>query len=69
MRPRLNPAPPTELLQKPVVGVLLPLPLAGAYDYKLPPGVSTARGALVCAPLGNREVLGAPGRYFAAADG
>src|ERR1700761_3848298 len=39
-------------------GVLLPLPLAGAYDYKLPPGVNAARGALVSAPLGNREVLG-----------
>src|SRR6188768_775464 len=59
MRSRLNPAPPPELLQKPVVGVLLPLPLAGAYDYKLPPGVSAPRGALVCAPLGNRTVLGA----------
>jgi len=59
MRHRLNPAPPPELLQKPVVGVLLPLPLAGAYDYKLPPGVKAARGALVSAPLGNRTVLGA----------
>ncbi len=59
MRARLNPIPPPELLQKPVVGVLLPLPLAGAYDYKLPPGCSAARGALVSAPLGNREVLGA----------
>ena len=59
MRHRLNPAPSPELLQKPVVGVLLPLPLAGAYDYKLPPGVKAARGALVSAPLGNRTVLGA----------
>jgi primosomal protein N' (replication factor Y) len=58
MRPRLNPTAPPELLQKPVVGVLLPLPLAGAYDYKLPPGSSAARGAIVAAPLGNREVLG-----------
>ena len=47
------------MLQKPVVGVLLPLPLAGAYDYKLPAGCNPARGALVSAPLGNREVLGA----------
>src|SRR3954462_11438660 len=39
-------------------GVLLPLPLAGAYDYKLPPGINAARGALVAAPLGNRETLG-----------
>src|SRR6185312_1669600 len=59
IRARLNPAPPPESLQKPVVGVLLPLPLAGAYDYKLPSGVNAARGALVSAPLGNREVLGA----------
>jgi primosomal protein N' (replication factor Y) len=39
-------------------GVLLPLPLAGAYDYKLPRGVNAARGAVVAAPLGNRETLG-----------
>jgi primosomal protein N' (replication factor Y) len=58
MRARLNPTPPPEILEKPVVGVLLPLPLAGAYDYKLPAGGNPARGALVCAPLGNREVLG-----------
>jgi len=58
MRHRLNPAPRPELLQKPVVGVLLPLPLAGAYDYKLPAGINAGRGALVSAPLGNREVLG-----------
>ena len=42
-----------------MVGVLLPLPLAGAYDYKLPAGSHAVRGALVAAPLGNREVLGA----------
>ncbi len=57
-RARLNPAPPPEMLKKPVVGVLLPLPLAGAYDYKLPAGSNAGRGALVAAPLGNREVLG-----------
>ena len=39
-------------------GVLLPLPLAGAYDYKLPRGVNAPRGTLVAAPLGNRESLG-----------
>src|SRR6201996_4887675 len=59
MRPRLNPAPLPESLVKPVVGVLLPLPLAGAYDYKLPAGCNAGRGALVAAPLGNREMLGA----------
>jgi primosomal protein N' (replication factor Y) len=40
------------------MGVLLPLPLAGAYDYKLPREGNAPRGALVAAPLGNREVLG-----------
>ena len=59
IRARLNPAPPPEILEKPVVGVLLPLPLAGAYDYKLPAGCNAGRGALVAAPLGNREMLGA----------
>jgi primosomal protein N' (replication factor Y) len=39
-------------------GVLLPLPLAGAYDYKLPRGVNAPRGTVVAAPLGNREMLG-----------
>src|ERR1700744_238805 len=58
IRARLNPAPPPEIAAKPVMGVLLPLPLAGAYDYKLPAGSNAARGALVAAPLGNREVLG-----------
>ena len=58
MRPRLNPTNPVEIQPKPVVGVLLPLPLAGAYDYKLPPGAKAARGAIVAAPLGNREMLG-----------
>src|SRR6201996_6453717 len=57
-RARLNPAPTPEIAAKPVVGVLLPLPLAGAYDYKLPPGCNAVRGALVAAPLGNREMLG-----------
>lgn len=58
MRPRLNPTPPAELPQKTVTGVLLPRPLAGAYDYKLPPGVAARRGLLVAAPLGNSELLG-----------
>jgi len=38
-------------------GVLLPLPLAGAYDYRL--SEALPRGTLVVAPLGPREVLGA----------
>src|SRR5271170_2011600 len=59
MRPlRHKPAPPPELIPPLRAGVLLPLPLAGAYDYKLPAGVNAPRGALVAAPLGNRETLG-----------
>jgi primosomal protein N' (replication factor Y) len=54
---RFTPAPPPEILAKPAVGVLLPLPLAGAYDYKLPAGCNAPRGAVVSAPLGNRDVL------------
>src|SRR5580698_1355559 len=55
---RHKPAPPPQLVPQLRAGVLLPLPLAGAYDYKLPVGVNAARGALVAAPLGNRETLG-----------
>jgi primosomal protein N' (replication factor Y) len=37
-------------------GVLLPLPLAGAYDYKL--SVPARRGQIVAAPLGPRTTIG-----------
>lgn len=37
-------------------GVLLPLPLVGAYDYRVPVGAE--RGTIVTAPLGPRQVLG-----------
>jgi len=52
--------PADELLLQPAprAGVLLPLPLSGAYDYKLPKGTSLTRGMLVTAPLGPREQLG-----------
>ena len=43
----------------PRAGVLLPYPLPGPYDYKLPRDVEVARGLLVVAPLGSREALGA----------
>ena len=43
----------------PRAGVLLPLPLSGAYDYKLPKGTNVSRGLLVSAPLGPRQALGA----------
>ncbi len=62
MRPaRLKPQNPEvapELAPLERAGILLPLPLAGAYDYKLPRGVNAARGLVVAAPLGNRETMG-----------
>lgn len=39
------------------VGVLLPLPLSGPYDYRLT-NADLPRGSLVIAPLGPREALG-----------
>jgi primosomal protein N' (replication factor Y) len=58
--PALKPAPAHALGTENVsrAGVLLPLPLAGAYDYALPKGVVAKRGALVRAPFGKRELLG-----------
>ncbi len=38
--------------------VLLPLPLAGAYDYRVPPGAQARPGDFVVAPLNQREVIG-----------
>ncbi len=38
--------------------VLLPLPLAGAYDYRVPPPAQARPGVLVVAPLNNREITG-----------
>jgi len=38
--------------------VLLPLPLADAYDYSVPEGLDVAVGRFVIVPLGKREVLG-----------
>ncbi len=38
--------------------VLLPLPLAGAYDYLVPEGMDLQPGAVVRVPLGQRESLG-----------
>lgn len=40
------------------VSVLLPLPLAGTYDYLLPADLPLAPGAVVTVPLGPREVTG-----------
>jgi primosomal protein N' (replication factor Y) len=54
----LRPAGDLLLLPAPRAGVLLPLPLSGAYDYKLPKGTNVQRGLLVSAPLGPREQMG-----------
>ena len=40
------------------VAVLLPLPLAGPYDYRLGPGMSAAAGDFVRVPLGRRIAIG-----------
>ena len=40
------------------VSVLLPLPLAGAYDYRIPTGIDIAIGDYVVVPLGGRRVKG-----------
>ncbi len=40
------------------VGVLLPLPLDGAYDYRVPEGLALAAGDMVMVPLGGRNVVG-----------
>ena len=40
------------------IGVLLPLPLSGAYDYLVPEGMDVAAGDFVEVPLGSRSVLG-----------
>ena len=38
--------------------VLIPLPVAGAYDYRVPEGMELAPGRFVRVPLGAREVTG-----------
>src|SRR3712207_9506799 len=42
----------------PRVRVLLPLPLAGAYDYRAPTMGRAQPGDFVVAPLNQREVIG-----------
>ena len=53
-----KPLPHSALGTKPRAGVLLPRPLKGPYDYRLPPGTNALRGTLVAAPLGSEEILG-----------
>ena len=38
--------------------MLLPLPLADAYDYSVPDGLEVAAGHFVVVPLGKRETVG-----------
>ncbi len=40
------------------VSVLLPLPLSGAYDYRVPENLHVKTGDIVTVPLGNRQVRG-----------
>jgi primosomal protein N' (replication factor Y) len=40
------------------VSVLLPLPLAGAYDYSVPQTLNVALGDFVAVPLGRRQLVG-----------
>lgn len=40
------------------VAVLLPLPLAGAYDYRVPPDTVVQAGDFVQVPLGKRQEIG-----------
>lgn len=53
-----KPLPLLALGISPRAGVLLPRPLKGPYDYKLPKGTNASRGMLVAAPLGGSDVLG-----------
>ncbi len=49
---------PRQTYQNERVSVLLPLPLAGAYDYRVPPDLSVAVGDFVSVPLGKRDLKG-----------
>ncbi len=42
----------------PGMRVLLPLPLADAYDYRVPGGLAVASGDVVLVPLGKRQEIG-----------
>ena len=42
----------------PSVGVMLPLPLPGIYDYGVPEGCEVRPGSIVAVPLGPRQLVG-----------
>jgi len=44
--------------KRPRVSVLLPLPLAGAYEYAVPPSLGVRPGEFVSVPLNHREIVG-----------
>ncbi len=54
----LRPAGDLLLQPSPRAGVLLPLPLSGAYDYKLPKGTNAVRGLLVSGAFGSARSSG-----------
>ena len=45
--------------QETIASVLVPVAVAGAYTYKVPPGQAVVPGTIVKVPLGPREVIGA----------
>ena len=47
---------------------LLPLPLPGAFDYRVPEGLELAPGAFVSVPFGRREAIGVVWSCDAAGD-
>ncbi|MEE2980202.1 MAG: primosomal protein N', partial [Pseudomonadota bacterium] len=51
-------SPRTSPTKQPRVSVLLPLPLAGAYDYRLADRMDAPPGSFVRVPLGKREMVG-----------
>ena len=40
------------------VQVLLPLPLPGVFDYRVPPEIEIQPGAFVSVPFGSRDAIG-----------
>jgi primosomal protein N' (replication factor Y) len=54
--PYLRPPSPEKALRR--VPVLLPYPLAGPFDYLVPPDVAAGPGDVVVVPLNRREVVG-----------
>ena len=49
---------PLRVYKNESVSVLLPLPLAGPYDYFVPPNLAVSAGDFVSIPLGRREIKG-----------